>query len=110
MFNDKGYKERLKAEYWETKIRYENLHKMIVKYETGTLNFKPACGLEILKNQARHMGQYLHCLEIRAEIEKVDLEECSLLWDGKDVFKANVKSMHGIFPSWVVQEFRKEEK
>ena len=31
------FKDRFKAEYYQTKIRYEKLHKMIVKYEAGTL-------------------------------------------------------------------------
>lgn len=68
------YKERFKAEYYQTKIRYDKLHKMIVKYEAGTLNFEPSCSLELLKKQASFMGQYLYILEIRAEIEKVNLQ------------------------------------
>ena len=67
------YKERFKAEYYQTKIRYEKLHNMLVKYEAGTLNFTPSCSLELLSKQARYMGMYLHCLEIRAEIEKIEL-------------------------------------
>lgn len=68
------YKERFKAEYWQTKIRYEKLHKMCIKYEAGTLNFTPSCSLELLKEQKMYMGNYLRCLELRAEIEKVSLE------------------------------------
>lgn len=67
------YKERFKAEYFQTKIRYEKLHKMIVKYEAKTLNFEPSCDIAILKNQASNMGQYLYCLEVRAEIEGIEL-------------------------------------
>lgn len=69
------YKERFKAEYLQTKIRYNRLHKMIVRIEAGTIPFKPQCGLELLKEQKKHMGLYLHCLEIRAEIEGVELPE-----------------------------------
>jgi hypothetical protein len=67
------YKERFKAEYFQTKIRYDKLHKMIVKYESNTLNFEPSCSLELLKKQASTMGQYLYCLEMRAEIEGIEL-------------------------------------
>ena len=67
------YKERFKAEYWQTKIRYEKLHNMIVKYESGTLNFEPNCPLETFKKQASAMGNYLYILEVRAEIEGVIL-------------------------------------
>ena len=69
----KDYKERFKAEYWQTKIRYKKLHAMIVKYEAGTLNFEPSCSLELLKSQASNMGQYLYTLEVRAQIEHIDL-------------------------------------
>lgn len=68
------YKDRFKAEYIQTKIRYKKLHKMIVKYEAGTLDFKPKCYIDLLRNQARCMGEYLHVLEIRAEIENIDIE------------------------------------
>ena len=67
------YKNRMKAEYLQTKIRYDKLHKMIVKYESNTLDFEPSCSLELLKKQARAMGQYLYYLECRAEIEGIEL-------------------------------------
>ena len=67
------WQERMKREYRETKERYEKLHRMVTKYEAGTLNFTPNCSIELLKQQKRHMGEYLHDLEIRAEIEGVKL-------------------------------------
>ena len=73
MMNSPDYKERFKAEYYQTKIRYEKLHKMCVKYEAGTLNFTPTCSLELLKEQKAAMGRYLGCLEVRAEIEDIKL-------------------------------------
>ena len=73
LMQSKDFKERFKAEYYQTKIRYEKLHKMVVKYESGTLNFTPFCSLELLKRQAATMGNYLYCLEMRAEIEGIEL-------------------------------------
>ena len=73
MMDNPNYKERFRAEYYQTKIRYDKLHRMCVKYEAGTLNFTPTCSLELLKEQKKHMGYYLHCLEIRAEIEGIEL-------------------------------------
>ena len=73
MMNSADYKERFKAEYAQTKIRYEKLHAMVVKYEAGTLNFTPSCPLELLKEQKAAMGKYLYCLEVRAQIEGIDL-------------------------------------
>ena len=75
MMNSSDYKERFKAEYYQTKIRYERLHKMIVKYEVGSLDFQPVCSLEVLKTQASNMGAYLYVLELRAEAEGIDLQD-----------------------------------
>lgn len=71
--NSDDYKKRFLAEYLQTKIRYNNLHRMIVKLEAGTLEFTPNTPIDILKNQKSFMGQYLNQLEIRAEIEKIPL-------------------------------------
>lgn len=67
------WQERMKREYHETKERYEKLHRMVTKYEAGVLEFTPNCSIDLLKQQKRHMGEYLHDLEIRAEIEGVNL-------------------------------------
>ena len=73
MMNSADYKERFKAEYQQTKIRYNKLHKMLVKYDAGKLEFTPTCPITLLREQKAAMGQYLNCLEIRAEIEGVEL-------------------------------------
>jgi len=73
LMNSEDFKERFKAEYYQTKTRYDKLHKMLIKYEAGTLNFEPKCSLELLTEQAKHMGLYLKCLEIRAEIESIEI-------------------------------------
>lgn len=75
MMNSADFKERFRAEYFQTKIRYEKLKKMCNKYEARTLTFTPTCALELLREQQKHMGLYLHDLEIRAEIEGINLEE-----------------------------------
>lgn len=75
MMTSADYKERFKAEYWQTKIRYEKLHKMCVQYDAGTLSFTPTCSIMVLKEQKSYMGRYLNMLEIRAEIENIDLNE-----------------------------------
>ena len=73
MMNSNDYKERFKAQYQQTKIRYDKLDAMTVKYEAGTLSFTPTCSLELLKDQKKHMGNYIRCLKIRAEIEGIEL-------------------------------------
>lgn len=67
------YKERFKAEYHQTKIRYDKLHKMLIKEEAGTLDFKTTCPIELLQRQKESMGWYLHALEVRAEIEGIEI-------------------------------------
>lgn len=73
LMESEDYKERFKAEYYQTKIRYDKLHKMLVKYEAKTLGFEPTCPIKILQDQAYYMGNYLKTLEVRAEIENIEL-------------------------------------
>lgn len=67
------YKDRMVEEYRQLKTRYDKLHQMCIKYEAGTLDFTPSCPLYLLRMQKRAMGEYLHCLEVRAQIEEVNL-------------------------------------
>ena len=73
LMQSSDYKERFIAEYYQTKIRYDKLHKTVIKYEANKLEFKPTCSIELLKRQLSHMGQYLYDLEVRAEIEDIEL-------------------------------------
>ena len=70
------YKERFKAEYYQTKIRYEKLKMYCNKIELEDFLSDPVphdCPYHILREQQRHMGEYLHILELRALIEKIEL-------------------------------------
>jgi hypothetical protein len=78
------YKERFKAEYKQTKIRYEKLKKFNTRIEAaGRTDYKPDgvrvpmpkhdCPDDMLIQQQRVMGEYLHILEVRAVIEGVEL-------------------------------------
>lgn len=67
------YVSRMITEYHELKNKYTKLHRMLVKHEAGTLDFEPTCSIELFKHQANVMGEYLHTLEVRAEIENVEL-------------------------------------
>ncbi len=73
MMQSADYKERFKAEYYQTKIRYTNLHNMLIKADAGTLEFTPTCPLDLLRDQKANMGKYLYCLEVRAQIEGIEL-------------------------------------
>lgn len=67
------YKDRFKAEYWQVRIRLGKLRQMIAKYQAGTLGFTPACSLGLLKEQVEPMQNYLDVLEVRAQIEEIEL-------------------------------------
>lgn len=73
MMLSNDYKERFKAEYYQTQIRYQNLHRIVIKHEAGTLGFELDTPIERLKHQKSMMGQYLFDLEVRAEIKGIDL-------------------------------------
>ena len=75
LMNSPDYRDRMKAEYLQTKIRRDALHEMCVKYEAGTLKFEPTCYLELLKKQETVMEQYLYLLEIRASLEGIVLNK-----------------------------------
>lgn len=68
-----AYVSRMIDEYHELKNKYTLLHHMLVKHEAGKLDFEPNCPIELLEHQANVMGEYLHTLEVRAEIENVEL-------------------------------------
>lgn len=92
------YKERFRAEYAQTKIRYERLKAFNNKieaahrtaearrcccvnpFEAGSeadrMMPKHDCPDDLLREQQSVMGQYLHILEVRAVIEGVDLGGC----------------------------------
>lgn len=74
LMTSEDYKERFKAEYWQLKIRLEKLHKMLIKQEAGTLSFMMKTPAPYLKMQEDAMGKYLEMLELRAELEGIDLE------------------------------------
>lgn len=68
-----AYVSRMITEYHELKDKYNKLNRMLVKHEAGTLDFEPTCPIELLEHQANVMGEYLHTLEVRAEIKNVEL-------------------------------------
>ena len=70
-----NYKQRFINEYVELKDRYNKLHKMLIKYDAGILEFTPTCPINILREQESTMFKYLNILETRAIIEGVEFKE-----------------------------------
>ena len=79
MMLSEDYKARFVAEYKQTKIRYERLKKFCNRIEAAMTHPskvdmpKHDCDLELLREQQRYMGHYLHALEIRAVVEHIEL-------------------------------------
>lgn len=86
----KDYKERFKAEYWQTKIRYSALRQMLTKWRAGMvlaekthvrdeeykyLGFVPVCPYGIYERQLNGMREVLHVLEVRAVLEEINLQD-----------------------------------
>lgn len=73
------YKERFRAEYDQTKIRWRKLKAFCNKIEaaelTGAEPPKHDCPLGLLREQQEAMERYLRILEIRAVIEGVDISK-----------------------------------
>lgn len=67
------YIQRFKAEYYQTKIRLDKLYNTIIKAYANTLDFELKCNIDLLEAQADSMREYVKCLEIRAEIEGIEL-------------------------------------
>lgn len=73
MMISRDYKERFKAEYYQLRNRYENLKAMVEKWDTGELSFTPTCPRELYDAQLGAMENYKKVLEMRADLESVDL-------------------------------------
>jgi tRNA U55 pseudouridine synthase TruB len=67
------YKERFKAEYYQTKIRYDKLKAMCDKWDKGELDFTPTCTRDTYTRQIAAMIGYLDILIARSIVEKIEL-------------------------------------
>ena len=72
------YKDRFKAEYYQTAIRFDKLKRMINKYKSGELDFDLDCPIDVLERQKEDMAHYLFSLNKRAEIEGIDIHATSV--------------------------------
>ena len=73
MMNSEDYKERFKAEYYQSEIRLDKLTIMLEKWDKGELSFTPTCPRELYNQQVNRMVDYLNVLRTRAAIEGIIL-------------------------------------
>lgn len=82
------YKDRFLAEYWQLRIRYTKLSKMVQDWDEGKLTFTPTCPRVIYDRQLHYMYDYLSVLEERAKLENIDIEiydkKEGLLYEAKE--------------------------
>lgn len=77
----KDPKDRMWAEYWQTKIRYRKLNAFANRIEAARLQEKPepqhSCSYDLLRKQQSIMDEYMHVLELRLAIDglNIDIEE-----------------------------------
>ena len=69
--NSTDYKERFLAEYNQLTIRLTGLKNMLVKWDSGNLDFTPTCPRSIYDFQVKSMTEYKTVLEARAAIEGI---------------------------------------
>ena len=67
------YKDRFKAEYYQTKIRYDKLVDMLNRWDKGQLLFPPTYPRELLWRQVTVMEDYMDLLIERSIAEGIDL-------------------------------------
>ena len=65
------YKDRFKAEYYQTKIRHDKLKDIVDNW--GNLDFVPTCEKSVYINQIKAMELYLDIFLFRAGKEDVKL-------------------------------------
>lgn len=68
-----AYKERFIKEFWELNERVTKLGNMLTKYDDGTLDFTPACPINMLRTQFYAMATYRSVLIERSRVENIDL-------------------------------------
>lgn len=71
------YKDRFAAEYFQTFTRYLRLKRFCNRIEAaqiiGITEPEHDCPLQLLREQQSAMGNYLRILELRAEIENINI-------------------------------------
>jgi len=81
LMSSADYRDRFVGEYVQTALRYERLKSFNTAIEAAEEwmwcddMIDHDCPLELLQSQQKAMGEYLHCLEVRAKIEDIDLAD-----------------------------------
>ena len=90
-------KDRIVAEYIQTKIRYEKLCNLIIDYYSNRLfALEVKCPIDILVKQAGVMREYLNLLQIHMKYEDIRIyEETNIEYFAVDKSKINLDDTKG---------------
>ena len=81
LLSSDDWKERLRGEYYELRIRYEKLksynNKSEIQYRLAPChtNTEDDISRGLMRDQQEAMGRYLHLLELRAELAGIELQK-----------------------------------
>ena len=67
------YKDRFKAEYYQTLIRLQKLKHMLLLWDNQSLDYEPESPRMLFDLQVKTMEAYIAILEARAIVEKIEL-------------------------------------
>ena len=81
--NSEDYKKRFIAEYWQLKIRYEKLDKLVFLWDQERLTFTPTCPRSWYDVQLKAMSDYLQILQKRAAKEGINLADTRRVQNAK---------------------------
>ena len=73
LMTSKNYKDRFKAAVYQLNIRIEKLQSICNRWDSGELNFTPACPRCTYDLQIKSMQEYLAILIMRAKMEGIKL-------------------------------------
>lgn len=73
LMTDPDVRVRFIAEYIQICVRYRELSRVLIKFETKTLEQQLRCPMNLLAMMKSTMENYIHQLEVRAEFEGVKL-------------------------------------
>ena len=72
MMTSEDYKERLKAEYYQVRIRMDKLIDFLEKWDNGELSSIPDCPRAVFDGQLRGMSEYRMMLLYQLNWEDIE--------------------------------------
>ena len=75
LMTSEDYRDRFRAEYFQTEIRSHKLAGLLKAWERGDFSCPPQTARIVLERQLQQMIDYLSTLALRAQFEGISLED-----------------------------------